>query len=46
MRLASSSRTERFKQGKALRHKTPREASHADLNGVSPPTFPPRKGTS
>jgi hypothetical protein len=32
MALTSSSRTERFKQGKALRHKTPREA-HADLKG-------------
>jgi uncharacterized protein (DUF2252 family) len=32
MALASSSRTERYKQGKALRHKTPREA-HADLKG-------------
>jgi len=32
MVLNSSSRTERFKQGKALRHKTPREA-HADLKG-------------
>src|SRR5260370_31363412 len=32
MTLASSSRTERFKQGKALRHKTPHEA-HADLKG-------------
>jgi Uncharacterized protein conserved in bacteria (DUF2252) len=30
--LSSSSRAERFKQGKALRHKTPREA-HADLKG-------------
>src|SRR5260370_24207561 len=27
-----SARTERFKHGKALRHKTPREA-HADLKG-------------
>lgn len=27
-----SSRSERFKQGKALRHKTPREA-HAELKG-------------
>src|SRR5258705_12756023 len=33
MTPASSSRTERFKQGKALRHKTPREA-HADLKGA------------
>src|SRR6267142_1606447 len=32
MPLTSSSRTERFKQGKALRHKTPREA-HAELKG-------------
>src|SRR5712675_2170966 len=32
MTLTSSSRTERFRQGKALRHKTPREA-HADLRG-------------
>jgi uncharacterized protein (DUF2252 family) len=32
MMLASSSRAERFKQGKALRRKTPREA-HADLKG-------------
>jgi hypothetical protein len=32
MPLTSSSRTERFKQGKALRHKTPREA-HPDLKG-------------
>ena len=32
MALTSSSRTERFKQGKALRHTTPREA-HADLKG-------------
>src|SRR5712671_6882625 len=32
MALTSSSRAERFKQGKALRHKTPREA-HADLKG-------------
>src|SRR5712671_3114903 len=32
MTPASSSRTERFRQGKALRHKTPREA-HADLKG-------------
>src|SRR5260370_21125051 len=32
MTLTSSSRTERFKQGKALRHKTPREA-HAELKG-------------
>jgi uncharacterized protein (DUF2252 family) len=32
MPLTSSSRTERFKQGKALRHTTPREA-HADLKG-------------
>src|SRR5882724_9471780 len=32
MTLISSSRTERFRQGKALRHKTPREA-HADLRG-------------
>src|SRR5260370_10364806 len=32
MALTSSSRTERFRQGKALRHKTPREA-HADLKG-------------
>jgi hypothetical protein len=32
MTLTSSSRTERFKQGKALRHKTTREA-HADLKG-------------
>jgi hypothetical protein len=29
MTLASSSRTERFKQGKALRHATPREAHAA-----------------
>src|SRR6478735_1609662 len=32
MALTSSSRTERFKQGKALRHTTPREG-HADLKG-------------
>src|SRR5258705_9838642 len=32
MTVTSSSRTERFKQGKALRHKTPREA-HAELKG-------------
>ena len=32
MALTSSSRTERFKHGKALRHTTPREA-HADLKG-------------
>src|SRR5246127_3866545 len=32
MTPTSSSRTERFKQGKALRRKTPREA-HADLKG-------------
>jgi uncharacterized protein (DUF2252 family) len=32
MTLPSSSRAERFKQGKTLRHKTPREA-HADLKG-------------
>src|SRR5258705_6731002 len=32
MPLTSSSRTERFKQGKALRHRTPREA-HPDLKG-------------
>src|SRR5258708_38999376 len=32
MTLNSSSRTERFRRGKALRHKTPREA-HADLKG-------------
>jgi hypothetical protein len=32
MPLTLSSRTERFRQGKALRHKTPREA-HADLKG-------------
>src|ERR1700730_14765030 len=33
MALRSSSRTERFKQGKALRQQTPREA-HADLKGL------------
>src|SRR5258708_1054420 len=32
MTVSASSRTERFKQGKALRHKTPREA-HAELKG-------------
>src|SRR5258708_3923501 len=34
MPLTSSSRTERFRQGKALRHKTPREA-HANLEGIA-----------
>jgi len=32
MTLATGSRNERFKQGKALRRETPREA-HADLKG-------------
>src|ERR1700721_3817514 len=32
MAVTSGSRAERFKQGKELRHKTPREA-HADLKG-------------
>src|SRR3981189_1478479 len=35
MTLTSSSRTERFRQGKALRHKTPRGAQ-ADLRGSLP----------